>query len=196
MKTYHHILLIEPSNIITTGLAQIIDSANLTRRITKLSDTTSLQERIIGASPDLIIINPTLVQQSQRIILNNYLQGHPNVKLIALIYQYIEPSFLTLFHSTIDIRENPNRIIGNLQQLLSAQHNDENETESYELSQRETDVLIAVTQGLSSKEIAEKLHISIHTVNSHRKNITHKTGIKSAAGLAVYAMLHNLVDKN
>ena len=65
--------------------------------------------------------------------------------------------------------------------------------ENYELSDRETDVLILVAKGLSSKEIADKLNISVHTVNTHRKNITHKTGIKSVAGLAVYAMLHNLV---
>ena len=50
-----------------------------------------------------------------------------------------------------------------------------------------------VAKGLSSKEIADKLSISVHTVNSHRKNITHKTGIKSVAGLAVYAMIHNLM---
>jgi DNA-binding CsgD family transcriptional regulator len=65
--------------------------------------------------------------------------------------------------------------------------------ESYELSERESEVLVLVARGLSSKEIADELNISIHTVNSHRKNITHKTGIKSVAGLAVYAMLHNLV---
>ncbi|MBR5720727.1 MAG: helix-turn-helix transcriptional regulator [Bacteroidales bacterium] len=65
-------------------------------------------------------------------------------------------------------------------------------SESYELSERETSVLILVAKGLSSKEIAENLNISVHTVNTHRKNITHKTGIKSVAGLAVYAMIHNL----
>ena len=46
-----------------------------------------------------------------------------------------------------------------------------------------------------SKEIAEQLNISIHTVISHRKNITKKTGIKSVAGLAVYAMLNNLMSE-
>jgi DNA-binding CsgD family transcriptional regulator len=37
--------------------------------------------------------------------------------------------------------------------------------------------------------VAARLNISINTVNTHRKNITRKTGIKSVAGLAVYAML-------
>jgi DNA-binding CsgD family transcriptional regulator len=53
---------------------------------------------------------------------------------------------------------------------------------------------VLVAKGLANKEIADKLNISIHTVMSHRKNIAHKTGIKSVAGLTVYALLNNLLD--
>ena len=45
-----------------------------------------------------------------------------------------------------------------------------------------------------NKEIADHLNISIHTVISHRKNITRKTGIKTVSGLTVYALLNDLVD--
>ena len=48
--------------------------------------------------------------------------------------------------------------------------------------------------GYANKEIAEKLFISIHTVISHRKNITDKLGIKSISGLTVYAILNKLID--
>ena len=82
-------------------------------------------------------------------------------------------------------------LVGNDKTLVSILNEKE---DSYELSTRETDVLVLVAKGMSSKEIADALNISIHTVNSHRKNITHKTGIKSVAGLAVYAMLHNLME--
>ena len=61
--------------------------------------------------------------------------------------------------------------------------------EEYQLSDRELDVLELVAKGMSSKEIAERLNIAVNTVNTHRKSITRKTGIKSVAGLAVYAML-------
>ena len=47
-----------------------------------------------------------------------------------------------------------------------------------------------------NKEIADKLNLSIYTVITHRKNITHKTGIKTVAGLTVYALLNNLIDMN
>ena len=47
-----------------------------------------------------------------------------------------------------------------------------------------------------NKEIADQYNISIHTVISHRKNITRKIGIKTVAGLTVYALLNGLIDIN
>ncbi len=68
--------------------------------------------------------------------------------------------------------------------------------ENDELTIREKEVLRLIAMGHSNKAIAEKLFISIHTVISHRKNITDKTGIKSISGLTVYAILNNLIDTN
>ena len=65
-----------------------------------------------------------------------------------------------------------------------------------ELSQREKEILVSVAQGLLNKEIADKHNISINTVITHRKNITRKIGIKTVAGLTVYAILNNLIDIN
>ena len=67
---------------------------------------------------------------------------------------------------------------------------------NYELTKRETAVLVELAQGKTNKEIADALNVSVHTVISHRKNISHKTGIKSVAGLTVYAMLNNLIDES
>ena len=65
-----------------------------------------------------------------------------------------------------------------------------------ELSEREKDVLIQVVRGLSNKEIADVLCISMHTVISHRKHITSKLNIHSTAGLTIYAIVNKLVDIN
>jgi len=65
-----------------------------------------------------------------------------------------------------------------------------------ELSERERDVLIQIVRGLSNKEIADVLCISMHTVISHRKNITRKLNIHSTAGLTIYAIVNKLVDLN
>ena len=63
-----------------------------------------------------------------------------------------------------------------------------------ELSDREKEILVSVAQGLLNKEIADKHHISINTVITHRKNITRKIGIKTVPGLTAYAILNNLID--
>lgn len=65
-----------------------------------------------------------------------------------------------------------------------------------ELSEREQDVLIQIVKGLSNKEIADTLCISVHTVITHRKNITRKLNIHSTAGLTIYAIVHKLVNIN
>ena len=64
------------------------------------------------------------------------------------------------------------------------------------LSPREKEILVCVAKGMLNKEIADEMNISIHTVITHRKNITRKTGIKTVAGLTVYALLNNLIDIN
>jgi len=63
-----------------------------------------------------------------------------------------------------------------------------------ELSEREKDIVRSVAKGLSNKEIADRHFISIHTVITHRRNISRKLAIHSPAGLTVYAILNNLID--
>ncbi len=62
------------------------------------------------------------------------------------------------------------------------------------LSDREIEVVQLVALGRTNREISEELHISTHTVITHRKNITSKLGIKTIAGIAVYAVLNGLID--
>ena len=62
------------------------------------------------------------------------------------------------------------------------------------LSPREVEVLRLLATGHISKEIADRLSISINTVLSHRKNITAKLGIKSISGLGIYAVMNGLVS--
>ncbi len=69
-----------------------------------------------------------------------------------------------------------------------------NEKQQEELSEREKDVLIGVVEGLSNKEIADKLHLSQHTIITHRKNIARKLNIHSTAGLTIYAIVNKMIE--
>jgi len=204
MKALKSVLIVEPSEIIFEGLRSLLEEAGGFNVLSPMHDALSLEERLPVIRPDILILNPTLLsavpRQSQtaspRQLLNSIAAQRPAMPVIALLYQYVESSLLEVFQYQLDIRCGRSVMLSLLNNSVKSESLKEKEqpevSENYELSERETDVLVLVAKGCSSKEIADILHISVHTVNSHRKNITHKTGIKSVAGLAVYAMIHNL----
>ena len=122
--------------------------------------------------------------------------SHQNLKdklsdLTQIIYKYLPGDMLTeelmeLVFGILQLAKDLEKHALIEERLLLPKEEDS-------LSDRENEVLLLVAQGLSSKQIAEKLNISLHTVNTHRKNITRKTGIRSVAALTVYASLHKLI---
>ena len=195
MSSKLKVLIVEPSSIIVEGMLKILNRGELFHILPPLPDVQHLQEKLSVSSPDILILNPTLMFPTKRFSIFSFFNENPHIAVVALVYQYVEAKILSAYHGVIDIRENPGQIATILLESQAALREVVPLSDSYELSDRETEVLICLAKGLISKEIAGKLNISVHTVNSHRKNITRKTGIKSVAGLAVYAMLHNLTDK-
>lgn len=63
-----------------------------------------------------------------------------------------------------------------------------------QLGTREKEVIVSLVQGMTNKEIADHLCISVNTVITHRRNIARKLQIHSPAGLTIYAIVNNLVD--
>ncbi len=93
-----------------------------------------------------------------------------------------------------------NSDVGRIEKIISSQLepavNNSGKKANTNLSEREIDVLKLIAHGKTNKDIAERLFISVHTVITHRKNITEKLGIKSISGLTVFAILNNLIDAN
>ncbi len=63
-----------------------------------------------------------------------------------------------------------------------------------ELSLREIEIVQLITKGLNAKEIADRLHLSHHTVYTHRKNVMKKLGLSSAADLMLYAIKMGIIN--
>ena len=80
----------------------------------------------------------------------------------------------------------------NISQKLSNMINKNSDADV--LSDRERDVIVCLVQGMTNKEMADHLCISINTVITHRKNIARKLQIHSPAGLTVYAIAKGLID--
>ena len=64
------------------------------------------------------------------------------------------------------------------------------------LSEREMEIIKYIAEGSTNNEIAELIHLSPHTVNTHRKNVMAKLGVKNTAGIVMYAVKSNLVSPN
>ena len=183
------LLIVEPSEIIIGGLKSILDGQIRFKVLEPEMSTSQLEERLVAARPDILLINPTLVDSIEQ------LRGDHPMAVVALVYQYIEQDALKHYDAVVDIRDCRALVIETLAQV-SPQADAGMGKNSYELTKRETAVLVQLAQGKTNKEIADALKVSVHTVISHRKNITRKTGIKSVAGLTVYAMLNNLIDES
>lgn len=188
-------IICEASEIIANGLAEIIQGMPNFAVVSRLDNPDRLNERILATDTNLLVINPTLLGYAERNLPSQLCKEFPHLSVIALITNYIENSTLKAYNGIIEINDPKLKVINTLNQL--AQNNDKAEkSDDVELTKREQDVLVAVAKGMMNKEIADQMNISIHTVISHRKNITRKTGIKSVSGLTVYALLNNLIDEN
>ncbi|MFY9152157.1 MAG: LuxR C-terminal-related transcriptional regulator [Prolixibacteraceae bacterium] len=95
---------------------------------------------------------------------------------------------------SVNLYDSPALICYKVNEILNSFTVNQSKDPETELTKREIDVLRLVTKGYSNKEIADQLFVSTHTVISHRKNISEKTGIKSASGLTMYAILKKIID--
>lgn len=187
-------IICEASEIIANGLAEIIQGTPDFAVVSRLDSPDRLSEKILSSDANILIINPILLGYSEKNLPAQLVKEYPHLSVIALVTTYMEESVLKAYDGVIEINDTKLKVINKLNQIV--QNDDKSEkSDDVELSKREIDVLVAVAKGLMNKEIAEQMNISIHTVISHRKNITHKTGIKSVSGLTVYALLNNLIDE-
>ncbi|MDR2824403.1 MAG: LuxR C-terminal-related transcriptional regulator, partial [Prevotellaceae bacterium] len=92
--------------------------------------------------------------------------------------------------------DNQETIISKIEQLFENNKVIEACETSETISTREKEIITLVAKGLTNKEIADKLFLSLHTVITHRRNIARKLEVRSAAGLTVYAIVNKLISVN
>ena len=182
------VLIVEPSEVIVAGLTDVLQHSEL-KLLQPEASASDLAQRLDVLKPDILIINPTLSDNVTE------LRNGRRMAVVALVYQYVKQSRLRHFDAVIDIRDSKQAIRQTVLDQSAKAATGDNAMSNHELTKRETAVLVEVAKGLSNKEIANKLNVSVFTVTTHRKNIVRKTGIKSVAGLTVYALLNNLIDE-
>jgi DNA-binding NarL/FixJ family response regulator len=190
------IFLVERSGIIASGLRHIAGTQEGWNIVGSADSLDDIAEKVRASQADVVILNPLMAEYAHRAALRMLFQGMPALVLVGLVYQYTEQAVLGQFDALIEIDDSPLQIVNTLEHATTKKNSIPSvaSDDDYDLSEREREVLVLLAKGLMNKEIADKLCISIHTVISHRKNIVRKTGIKSVAGLTVYALLNNLMQ--
>jgi DNA-binding CsgD family transcriptional regulator len=190
-KTRVNIAVLEPSDIVYQGLSTIIMKAGNDYYLYRVNGFEEILNMYPRLAFSVVIMNPDVVQYR----LNDFARLKkelPGVCWLGLIYSFFGNKVLKNFDKTFSITDNAETILTLVKNAFS--QNKEGNEGNQELSDREIDVLKMLTRGLSNKEIADQLHISIHTVISHRKNLVEKTGIKSLPGLTIYAISQNIIS--
>lgn len=190
-------IIIEPSEIIREGIKVFLEKNPCFQVTAGFPDLQSFEEKVFKEEFQIILVNPAVIKFHKAYNVRHVFVGYPDVCLIAVLYQYTDAETLHHFDGILDIYDEswmiPKKIIKIIE---TATQKIGQTTENVELSGREKEILIVLAQGLTNKEIADKLHISTHTVISHRKNIVRKTGIKTVSGLTLYALFNNLISQD
>lgn len=186
---HSRIIVIHSSEIVRLGLSEILK---------KLFDVDVI---LISTIEDLNSYNEFINFRLVFIIESNHFNKTLNsfrksnsVKVVSLYENKNEANSNEIYDCRMSIQASSEQIQKLLNPYLLQDQSTLDKKESSSLTEREIDVVKLVALGKINKEIADELCISIHTVISHRKNITEKLGIKSISGLTVYAILNKLID--
>lgn len=190
------ILILEPSVLIAEGLRHVIDNlagydvCGIIR-----NQEGDIWAKIDDFNADLVIADPSVFDNRDRAGARDMIKGIANAPVMALISAAADAAYASTYDGTIYLSDTSDDIEQKISTVMKAAPA-EQRGEGEELSSREKEILVCVAKGMLNKEIADHFNISIYTVITHRKNITRKTGIKTVAGLTVYALLNNLIDMN
>ncbi len=180
------IIILHQSEIIRKGLASMV-STLWKKEIVQLSDMNQFPDRDFCRKCNLLVFAETSMIDE---VLTITEESNVETVLIAANHQSATGKLESLrcvnLYSDISIlKEIVDDFIKNEPESTAGEN---------DLTQREKEILRLVAMGHSNKEIADSLFISIHTVITHRKNVTGKLGIKSISGLTVYAIINRLID--
>jgi len=179
-----NILIFSKSDIVLKGLSQMITEIGFEPILLNRKESFFDYPNLLGYI--LVIITEKEYERHVNFI-DKYYDSASKIKYLPVYISDNKESELSIEDSTLVIQH---KIETELQSFSDKIHTQL----SHELTPRELDVLKLIAHGYTNKEIANKLIISTHTVISHRKNLSEKTGIKTISGLTMYAVIKQLIS--
>lgn len=208
------IIIADDHDVIIDGLTALLSTEINLQIVGRANNGKQLLEIIKNKPVDLIILDIEMPEMNGVEATEKLKIKYPELKVLVLT-MYNSPDFIAnLLRHGVDgyILKNSRK-----QELLQAinsvvsgrsfyapevteimmdsfRQGQSNKEDTPELTPREIEIVRLIAEEYTSREIGEKLFISFHTVERHRKNIIAKLGVKNVAGLVKYAIKNGLVN--
>jgi len=214
------IILADSNDLIRVGMRTILSAKDNLEIVGEARDNEELKQQIKSFSVDVVLIDYTSSGFDIDII-PSLITANSNLKFIAITPEQSAQTLVDALRSGVmsyvkkdcDVGEILNAVketgrgnkffCGQILETIQRASIDVNDIdfESFScepivLSERELGIIIHIAEGLTNTQIAEQLFLSPHTVNTHRKNIMAKLGVKNTAGIVMYAVKTNLISPN
>ncbi|MBI5215074.1 MAG: response regulator transcription factor [Ignavibacteriae bacterium] len=209
-----NVFLADDHTLMRQGLASLIEKELNMKIVGQAENGKEAVEKCLQLRPHVILMDISMPELNGIEATRQITQAMPDARVIALS-MHIDKRYVTgmliagakgymLKHCAVDelgtamdtvlrgkIYLSP-EITGVVVEDIVAQADKQKEHQTVLLTAKEREVLQLLAEGNSSKDIAEKLNLSIHTIDSHRKNIMDKLQMFSVAELTKYAVREGL----
>jgi len=215
-----HIILADSNELIRLGLRAIISSNSSWKIVGEARNNEELHEIIESFGEAVVLIDYSATGFDISVI-PKILNSNKNVRFVALtpeqsaqtlvdalrsgVTSYVKKDCeLSEIINSLEETFNGNKFFcGQILETIQRANIDVNDIdfdsftcEPVVLSDRENEIIKLIAEGNTNPQIADQLFLSSHTVNTHRKNIMAKLGVKNTAGIVMYAVKTNLVSPN
>ena len=136
--------------------------------------------------PDAVIADPRLLSPELLALLTR-----ESIPVVALTLHPLPAAMTAGYKASVSPADTASDICNTLGAVTAAH---ETTPSGNDLSPREREVVCAIVKGLSNKEIASEMNVSVNTIMTHRRNIASKLRLHSPAALTIYALASGLVS--
>lgn len=211
------IMVADDHRVFREGIVSILEHNDEIEVVAQARDGKEVLEKLPESTPDLILMDISMGTaggiETTRLVRESY----PHVRILVLS-MHSESSYIVkmleagasgyllkdagsqeLINAIKAVAEGHTYFSSQVSatlvgQLLDKSRKPADRKEGIPLTKREKEILKLIAEEYSNPEIAEKLFISIRTVDTHRRNLLEKLGVKNTAGLVKYAIKHGLAD--
>jgi DNA-binding NarL/FixJ family response regulator len=212
MNSKGKILVASPRYLFRAGVESVFSKMGFTI-ILDSKNQNELEKNIVNHNPDMVFIDSndgcfkiektiaflSITKPAKTILIADDLKRTPCELFLKVGVQGIinssisESELIELFKY---LERNEVYIVDKVKNLLLVDEALEfkNTCADLNISQREVEIIKLISEGFINKEIADKLFLSTHTVNTHRKNIMNKLGVNNASGIVLFAVKEKLIS--